>query len=313
MGVLTRVGLRLLQILPTVALVAVLTFVLMRLLPGDPAIQLLGDRATDANIARLRHELGFDRSVAVQFWTYLTHVATLRLGDSITLHAPVTQLIVERMPVTLMLTAMAAVLALLIAVPLAFVAALREGGVADVTIRMVGQIGLSMPVFYLGLILLITLAAGLGWFPVGGIGTGFVEDLYYLILPSLTLALSLAMVLMRNLRDALIEVLHAEFVQFATAKGLRRRLVLGRHVLRNALVSTVTLMGLHIGSLVGGAVITESVFGIPGIGRLMIDSIFARDYAVVQGLTIVLSVLVSVVFLLVDAVQAMLDPRQEPA
>ena len=308
-----RVGLRLLQIAPTVALVAVLTFVLMRLLPGDPAIQLLGDRATDANIARLRHELGFDRSVAVQFWVYLTHVATLRLGDSITLHAPVTQLIAERLPNTLMLTAMAAMLALLIAVPLAFVAALREGGIVDIAIRVVGQVGLSMPVFYLGLILLITLAAGLGWFPVGGIGNSFVEDLYYLLLPALTLALSLAMVLMRNLRDALIEVMHAEFVQFATAKGLRRRLVLGRHVLRNALVSTVTLMGLQIGSLVGGAVITESVFGIPGVGRLMIDSIYARDYAVVQGLTIVLAVLVSVVFLLVDAVQAMLDPRQEPA
>ena len=308
-----RVGLRLLQIAPTVALVAVLTFVLMRLLPGDPAIQLLGDRATDANIARLRHELGFDRSVAVQFWVYLTHVATLRLGDSITLHAPVTQLIAERLPNTLMLTAMAAMLALLIAVPLAFVAALREGGIVDIAIRVVGQVGLSMPVFYLGLILLITLAAGLGWFPVGGIGNSFVEDLYYLLLPALTLALSLAMVLMRNLRDALIEVMHAEFVQFATAKGLRRRLVLGRHVLRNALVSTVTLMGLQIGSLVGGAVITESVFGIPGVGRLMIDSIYARDYAVVQGLTIVLAVLVSVVFLLVDAAQAMLDPRQEPA
>jgi peptide/nickel transport system permease protein len=313
MDMLMRIAQRLLQIVPTVALVAVLMFVLMRLLPGDPAIQLLGDRATDANIARLRQELGFDRSVAVQFWTYLVHVATLRLGDSITLHAPVTQLIVERLPITLMLTAMAAVLALLIAVPLAFIAALREGGIVDITIRMVGQVGLSMPVFYLGLILLITLAAGLGWFPVGGIGGGFVENLYYLILPALTLALSLAMVLMRNLRDALIEVLHAEFVQFATSKGLRRRVVLGRHVLRNAMVSTVTLMGLQIGSLVGGAVITESVFGIPGIGRLMIDSIFARDYAVVQGLTIVLSVLVSVVFLLVDAVQAALDPRQEPA
>jgi peptide/nickel transport system permease protein len=313
MGVLVRVGLRLLQIVPTVALVAVLTFALMRFLPGDPAIQLLGDRATDANIARLRGELGFDRSIAAQFWTYLMHVATLRLGDSITLHAPVTKLIAERMPNTLLLTAMAAALALLIAVPLAFIAALREGGIIDMMIRMVGQVGLSMPVFYLGLILLITMAAGLGWFPVGGIGTGFLEDVYYLILPALTLALSLAMVLMRNLRDALIEVLNAEFVQFATAKGLRRRVVLGRHVLRNALVSTVTLVGLQVGSLVGGAVITESVFGIPGIGRLMIDSIFARDYAVVQGLTIVLSVLVSVVFLLVDAVQAILDPRQAPA
>jgi peptide/nickel transport system permease protein len=165
MDVLMRVLQRLLQIVPTVALVAVLMFVLMRLLPGDPAIQLLGDLATDANIARLRSELGFDRSVAVQFWICLVHVATLRLGNSITLHAPVTQLIFERIPITLMLTAMAAVLALLIAVPLAFIAALHEGGIVDITIRMIGQVGLSMPVFYLGLILLITLAAGLGWFP----------------------------------------------------------------------------------------------------------------------------------------------------
>lgn len=313
MGIVGRIGLRLLQIVPTVALVAVLMFALMRLLPGDPAIQLLGDRATDASLARLRHEMGFDRSVSAQFWSYLEHVATLRLGDSITMHVPVTRLILDRLPITLMLTGMATVLALLIAVPLAFVAALREGGAVDLAIRMLGQVGLSMPVFYLGLILLITLAAGLGWFPVGGIGGGFVENLYYLFLPALTLALSLAMVLMRNLREALIEVLHAEFVQFATAKGLRRRLVLGRHVLRNALVSTVTLLGLQIGSLVGGAVITESVFAIPGVGRLMIDSIFARDYAVVQGLTIVLAVLVSLVFLLVDTVQGLLDPRQEAA
>lgn len=313
MGLAGRIGLRLLQIVPTVALVAVLMFFLMHLLPGDPAVQLLGDRATDANLARLRHELGFDQSLAVQFWAYLEHVATLRLGDSVVMHIPVTRLIADRLPITLLLTAMATVLALVIAVPLAMLAALREGGLVDTLIRMLGQVGLSMPVFYLGLILLITLAAGLRLFPVGGIGKTFLEDLYYLFLPALTLALSLAMILMRNLREALIQVLNAEFVSFATAKGLRRRLVLGRHVLRNALVSTVTLLGLQIGALVGGAVITESVFAIPGIGRLMIDSIFARDYAVVQGLTIVIAILVSLVFLLVDLVQSLLDPRQEAA
>jgi peptide/nickel transport system permease protein len=208
-----------------------------------------------------------------------------------------------------MLTAMAAILAILIAAPLAFIGALRQGGLADVVIRIISQISLSMPVFYIGLILLITLAAGLGWFPVGGIGNGFFEDLYYLLLPALTLALSLSAILLRNLRESLIEVLHAEYVTFATAPGLSRRLVLGRHVLRNAGISTITLLGLHIGSLVGGAVITETVFAIPGVGRLMIDSIFSRDYAVVQGLTMVLAVLVSVVFLAVDTLQALLDPR----
>jgi len=306
LGILAR---RLLHIAATVVLVALLIFALMHFLPGDPVLMLLGERATDAGIAQMRHAMGLDRTVLEQFWEFLLRMATLRFGDSITLRVPVISLIRDRLPVTLMLTGMAAVLALLIAAPLAFVAALRQGGIADAVIRVISQISLSMPVFYIGLILLITLAAGLRWFPVGGIGSGFLEDLYYLFLPALTLALSLSAILLRNLRDSLIEVLHAEYVSFATAKGLMRRTVLGRHVLRNAWISTITLLGLHIGSLVGGAVITETVFAVPGVGRLMIDSIFSRDYAVVQGLTMVLAVLVSVVFLAVDALQAMLDPR----
>ena len=171
------------------------------------------------------------------------------------------QLILQRLPVTLMLTGFAAVLAAGIAVPLALVAALRAGTAVDICIRVVFQIGLSMPVFYIGLIFLIVLAAGFGWFPVGGFGENFLDDLYHLFLPALALAFSLSAILMRNLRASLIEVLTAEYVTFATAKGLRRRLILGRHVLRNAAISTVTLFGLHIGTLVGGAVITETVFG----------------------------------------------------
>jgi peptide/nickel transport system permease protein len=306
-----HVGRRAGQVAITVLLVALLTFVLMHMLPGDPVIVLLGDRATDESIARLHHEMGFDQSILVQFWRYLVNLATLHLGDSITMRVPVTTLLIQRLPVTLGLTAYALLLALLVAVPLAFAAALREGGIADTVIRVASQVGLSMPVFYVGLILLITLAAGLGWFPVGGIGDSVLADIRALFLPALTLALSLSAVLMRNLRAALIEVLHAEFVSFARAKGLPRRLLLLRHVLRNALVSTVTLLGLHIGSLLGGAVITETVFAIPGIGRLMIDAIFARDYAVMQGATLVIAVLVSLVFLATDALQAMLDPRVE--
>jgi len=302
-------GRRALQIIATVLLVAVLMFILMHLLPGDPAQVMLGDRGSTAAIAQLHHDLGLDRSIPMQFWEFLKRIATLNLGESVTMRVPVTLLIADRLPITVLLTAMAAVLALLVAVPLAFLSALRQVGWADAAIRGFSQLSLSMPVFYIGLILLITLAAGLRWFPVGGIGSGFVQDLYYLFLPALTLALSLSAILLRNLRSSLIEVLHAEFVSFATAKGLRRRVVLGRHVLRNASISTVTLLGLNISSLVGGAVITETVFGIPGVGRLMVDSIFSRDYAVVQGLTMVLCVLVSVVFLAVDALQVLLDPR----
>ncbi|MDJ0388830.1 ABC transporter permease [Roseomonas sp. E05] len=309
MHIVGILGRRLLQIAATVLVVAVLVFGLMRLLPGDAALVLLGERASDEAIARMRDQLGVNQPILAQFWDFLLRMVTLRFGDSVTLRVPVSSLIAERLPVTLLLTGMAAVLALLIAVPLAFWSAVRRGSWVDAAIRVFAQVSVSMPVFYIGLVLLITLAAGLRWFPVGGIGTGFLEDLYYLFLPALTLALSLSAILLRNLRESLIEVLDAEYVGFATAKGLPRGLVLRRHVLRNAWVSTVTLLGLHIGSLVGGAVITETVFAIPGIGRLMIDSIFSRDYAVVQGLTVVLAVLVSVVFLALDAVQAALDPR----
>ena len=309
MGVLLVVGRRLGQVVLTVVVVALLIFGLMRLLPGDPALVMLGDRATDARVVELHHQLGLDQPLPVQFWHFLVNTVTLHLGDSITLRVPVSRLVAQGLPITLLLTGMAAALALAMAVPLAFVGALRPGGWIDAVIRIVSQVSLSMPVFYIGLVLLITLAAGLHWFPVGGIGSGFFEDLYYLFLPALTLALSLAAVLLRNLRQSLADVLNAEYVSFATAKGLPRRLVLRRHVLRNAIISTVVLLGLNMGSLVGGAVITESVFAIPGVGRLTIDSIFARDYPVVQGMCMVLAVMVSVVFLLMDAVQAMLDPR----
>ena len=153
------------------------------------------------------------------------------------------------------------------------------------------------------------LAAGLGWFPVGGFGETLPDNLYHLALPALTLAMSLSAILMRNLRASLIEVLGAEYVSFATAKGLPRKLVILRHVLRNAAISTVTLFGLLIGTLIGGAVITETVFAIPGIGRLMVDAIFSRDYQIVQGLTLVIALLVSLVFIAVDLVLATLDPR----
>jgi peptide/nickel transport system permease protein len=311
MHALLHIGRRVGQIAVTVLLVALLTFTLLHMLPGDPAVVLLGERANEATIAQLHHQMGLDQPIPVQFWRYLVSLATLNLGDSLTMRIPVATLLVQRLPVTLGLTFFALLLALLIAVPLAFAAALHEGGIADTVIQVASQIGLSMPVFYLGLILLITLAAGLGWFPVGGIGDSFFSDIRALFLPALTLALSLSALLMRNLRAALVEVLQAEFVSFARAKGLPRRLLLLRHVLRNALVSTLTLLGIRISGLVGGAVITETVFAIPGVGRLMIDSIFARDYAVVQGTLLIIAVLVSLVFLATDALQAMLDPRVE--
>jgi peptide/nickel transport system permease protein len=306
---LNHVAKRLIQLVPTLFFVLVVIFVLVRLLPGDPTSAMLGDRATDADVARLNAQLGLDRSIPAQFLLFLQRIVQGDLGISIHLKVPVMRLILEKMPVTLALTGFAALLALLMAVPLAFVAAMRRGRAADTAIRGAFQIGLSMPIFYLGLVLLTVFAAGLRWFPVGGYGDDWADRAWHLFLPALTLALSLSAVLMRNLRASIIEVLGAEYVDFARSKGLAPRLVLGRHVLRNALISTVTLFGLSVGTLIGGAVITETVFAIPGAGRLMIDSIYGRDYPVVQGLTLAMAVLVSLVFLATDLVQAALDPR----
>ncbi len=300
---------RLLQLIPTLIFILIVVFVLVRLLPGDPTSAILGDRGTDADIARINRQLGIDQPIWVQFWLFVKSVMSLDFGNSIVLKRPVTELIAQRLPITVALTLLAALISVLLAVPLAFVAALRRDKLADNAIRGAFQVGLSMPVFYLGLILLTVFGARLHWFPVGGYGDTFFDRLYHLILPATTLALSLSAILMRNLRAAIIGVVDAEYVSFARAKGLAPRLILIRHVLRNALISTVTLFGLSIGTLLGGAVITETVFAIPGAGRLMVDSIYGRDYPVVQGLTIALAVLVSVTFLLTDLLQAYLDPR----
>ena len=300
---------RLLQLIPTLIFIFVVTFVIVRLLPGDPTSAILGDRATDADVERINRNLGLDKSIPVQFLVFVERILQGDLGSSINLKAPVLDLILQRMPVTLLLTGMAALIALALAVPLAFIAALKRDRPADNVIRGAFQVGLSTPVFYLGLVLLTIFAARLRWFPVGGFGDTFAEHLYHLFLPALTLALSLAAVLMRNLRAAILEVIGAEYITFARSKGLSPRLVLTRHVLRNALISTVALFGLSIGTLLGGAVITETVFAIPGVGRLMIESIYGRDYPVIQGLTLVLAVFVSLVFLVTDIVQAALDPR----
>ena len=302
---------RLLQIIPLFLAVMVLIFVLVHLIPGDPVSTLLGDRATTEIVDRANRQLGLDKPLIVQFALFVNQLLHGDLGESINLKIPVLRLIGERLPATLFLTVYAALLGVLMAVPLAVLAAVRRNTWIDALIRGVFQLGLSLPVFYVALQLLTLLGARLGWFPIGGYGESFTAHLYHLFLPALTLGLNLAAVLLRTLRSSVIEVLTAEYVDFARAKGLKTRVIMTRHVLRNALISTVTLLGLNIGALIGGAVITESVFAIPGVGRLMVDAIFSRDYPVVQGLTLVFALLVSLVFLATDLLHARLDPRAE--
>jgi peptide/nickel transport system permease protein len=304
-GVLRRV----LGMAPTLAFILVVTFVLVRLLPGDPLSAIAGDRVTDAQVAQARAAYGLDEPVLTQFLLYVRRVAAGDLGRSIVVQAPVADLVAARLPPTLMLSAMAVAIGVGVSVPLAFASALRRGRATDHLIRAGAQVGLSMPVFYVGLVLLTVFAAHLRWFPVGGYGDGWADRAYHLFLPALTLGSSLAAVLMRSLRAAIVDVLGAEYVDFARAKGLGTRVILLRHVLRNASISTLALLGPTVGGLLGGAVVTESVFAIPGVGRLMIESIYGRDYPVIQGLTLVLAVTVSLAFLVTDLLQAALDPR----
>ncbi|WP_099514658.1 ABC transporter permease [Microvirga ossetica] len=305
----TYVATRLLQMIPTLLLIGVAVFIIARLLPGDSVSAMLGDRATDEAIQRLTRQLGLDQSIFAQFIAFLQAIGRGEFGTSLAFRVPVTSLIAERLPVTLMLTGLATLIAIILSVPLAFCAALQANRWPDLLIRSVFQVGLSSPIFFVGLVLLTVFAAWLHIFPVGGYGEGFLDNLHHLFLPALTLALSFAAVIMRSLRASILQVLRAEFVDFAKAKGLSGRIILFRHVMRNALIATVTLIGLHIGQLLGGAVITESVFAVPGVGRLMVDSIFARDYPVIQSLTLVLALLVSIAFLVTDIIQMWLDPR----
>jgi len=300
---------RLLMMVPTFFLVMVIIFLLVRLLPGDPAIAMAGDRASDADIQAIRERLGLTEPMLVQFWLFLSNTVQGDLGRSILMRTDVLDVIADRLPITVFLTVYSVVLSLRIAGPLAFVAALNRGRWPDAVIRTVFQVGLSTPVFYIGLVLLTFLAAQLRLFPVGGYGDTFGERLYHLFLPSVTVALYTSAIIMRNLRSAIIGVLDAEYVQFARAKGLPSRLILGRHVLRNALISTVTLLGLSIGNLMSGTLVTETVFAVPGMGRLMLEAIFARDYPLIQGLTLTFAILVSFVFLMTDLFQSRLDPR----
>ena len=308
----TRILQRVLQTIPTLAAIVVITFLIVRLLPGDPASAMIGDRVTSAEIAQEKARLGLDQPLTVQFGRYIAELARGDMGRSTRLGVPVRELILARLPVTLLLTAMGSLIAVAISVPLALVAALNRNGVLDVMIRGVFQIGLSMPAFYIGILMLTLLAARLRLLPVGGYGETSSEHLIHLLLPALSLALSLAAVLMRNLRAAICDVLDSPHVEFARLKGLEPALVLRRHVMRNALVSTVTLFGLSAGTLLGGAVVTETVFAIPGVGTLMIDSVFARDYPVIEALTLTLATLVVLTLLVTDLVQSALDPRGDP-
>ncbi len=307
------IGRRLVHLLPVAFGITLVVFFMIHLVPGDPARTLLGTRATEEGVAALRAALGLDEPLWQQYLHFLGQLLRGNLGESLFYKAPVNELVMERLPATLWLLVAATVISVLISVPLAVLAASRRGTVTDQTIRAVPLVGLGMPSFWVGIMLILLLSLKAGLFPVSGFGTTPLEHLHSIILPGLTVALALTPILVRSLRTSMIGVLDSDYVVTANAKGLRHSRVILSHTLRNAAVSSVTVLGVNIAYLVGSTLVVERVFALPGLGTLMLDGIFNRDFAVVQGVTLVFAIMVVVINLLTDVAHAALDPRVQLA
>jgi len=302
---------RLALTIPAVWLVVSLVFLLLHLVPGDPVLQMLGDGATPADIGKLRHELKLDESISRQYVDYWNGVLHGDLGVSIRLHDTVAHLVMARYPYTLALTVTALVLALLLSLPAGILAAVHRGRRTDQFLGVVSLFGLSVPGLALGPVLILIFSIYLGWLPVSGSNAsgGLAIDWHYLVLPGLAMGASLAAILTRMVRTAMLEELGNDYIRTARAKGLSEFRVVCGHALPNALVPIVTVVGLQFGALLAGAIVTEKIFSWPGMGRLVVDSISSRDYAVVQGCLLCIGLTYILVNLLTDLVYRWINPR----
>jgi peptide/nickel transport system permease protein len=303
------VGGRTLQAIPVVLGVTIISFFVLRLIPGDPTVVMLGTHWTPARAAQLRQNLGLNKPIWEQYYLFMNHLFHGDLGASLYYRAPVAHLITQRLPVTLWLAVYATVLAVLISVPLATISALRKNGVVDQGVRATFLLAFAMPPFWVGLVLILLLSLHFHIFPVSGYGSGFVDHVYNLFLPALTISLGFAAILIRTLRNGILGILRADYIDTARAKGLARGRLLRRHVLRNAMLSAVTVLGVNLSFLIGSTVVIENVFALPGLGQLLASSITTRDLSVVQGIVLVFGILVVVINLLTDVAYAALDPR----
>jgi peptide/nickel transport system permease protein len=303
---------RLASAVPTLFLVSLAVFALVRAVPGDPALIMLGDMATEASVADLHAAMGLDKSVPMQFVIWLSKVVTGDLGTSIQINAPVLALLFERFAVTAAVVVTAVTIATFIAVPAGMLAAWRQNSPLDLGLVATATLLMSVPSFWMGLLLLLFLGLDLGWLPVVGyvaVSDDLKAGLIYLIMPILTLVLVESGVLIRMARAATLEVLRLDYVAHARAKGLPEHIVLARHVLPNAFAPTWTLIGLILGNLLGGIAVVETVFSLPGLGRLLVGAIFARDYPVIQGCMLFITFVYVMVNLVVDLLYPLFDPR----
>ena len=296
----------------TLVFLSALVFVVVRILPGDPATLILGVESNPETVARLRQALGLDRPLAVQYVDWLARAARGDLGTSIQYDVPVGRLILSRLPVTLPLALMAAAIMVAVALPLGVYAATRHRRAGDYAAMLVSQLGIAVPAFWSGLLLILLFSVRLGWFRSGGFdgwSAGVVAGVKALLLPAIALGAFQAAVLVRATRSAVLDVLREDYVRTARAKGVAEGRVVARHALRNAMIPIVTVMGIQLGQLIAGAIVLESVFALPGLGRLALVAIGARDLPVVQGVTLFVAASIVFINFTVDLAYAALDPR----
>jgi peptide/nickel transport system permease protein len=309
---LSYIGARLIATVPVVGIVAIIVFAILRLTPGDPAAIIAGDAATTDQLNQIRIQMGLDKPIYVQFILWLVQIVRGDLGVSLISGVPVTQMIVDRLGPTLALSTTIIVFSIIVAVPLGVIAAWRQGTALDRFASIFSVLGFSTPVFVLGYLLILFFSIELRWLPVQGyrpLSNGFWEFISRLILPTLALGTAYIALIARITRTSVLDIMGEDYIRTARAKGLRENTVLISHALRNAWVPIVTIIGVGVTHLIGGVVVTESVFNLPGLGRLVVEAVLARDYPVIQGLILMFSFTYILVNLLVDVLYTVLDPR----
>jgi peptide/nickel transport system permease protein len=305
-------GKRVLQLIPTLFFVSVIIFSLQQLLPGDPALVMAGEERDPAVLEQIRRQYRLDQPVPIQYVYWIKGVLSGDLGESMRLKEPVLRLIMQKFPVTLQLALMAIVVSLVVGVTAGVISAIKKNTKIDYAVNLVALWGISTPNFWLGIMLIFLFSVWLGWLPASGYVSPFEDfwlSLQTTILPEFVLGNSFAAVLMRHTRSAMLQAMTSDYVRTARAKGLAERIVVVKHALRNALTPVITLGALELGTLLSGAVLTEQVFSIPGFGKLIVDSVFNRDYAVVQGVTLVTATTYILLNLLADIAYVLVNPR----
>jgi len=303
---------RLIDLLPTIFVVAIIVFIITRMIPGDPASVMLGPQASVEDVQQLREDLGLNDPLYVQFFQYIGDLVRGDFGISYSYNQPIVELIIERFPNTLVLAISALVIAFMIGVPAGIIAATKQNSILDYGVMLISLIGVSMPIFWLGVMLVLYFSVNLGWFPATGMGSmdeGLGSYLKHLILPSITLATIPMATFARITRSSMLEVISLDYIKTARAKGLREFWVVCKHAFKNALTPLLTVLGMQISMMLGGAVLTETIFSWPGMGRLIVDAIDKRDFVVVQGTVLFIAIIFVLVNLLVDVMYKVVNPR----